>query len=145
MNYGSIGSIIGHELTHCIDSMGLKSSSHTHEHDGHVHTHDVQLTNNKWRWTDEATEEFQTRAQCMVEQYGEVRDEQIDELLDGKQTLMENIADNGGLKEAYAAFQLNLKRNTEDSNQVLPGLNFTAEQLFFVSHAKVSVVHLTNC
>lgn len=154
MNYGSIGTIVGHEMTHSIDYMEMKSAGdHSHDH-GHDHDHDNFVDdkeeNNKkpnWRWTEEAREEFASRAQCMVGQYGEVVHEQIEEMLDGSRTLMENIADNGGLKDAYGAFQLNQKRGKADvsSNQLLPGLNFTPEQLFFVSHARVSFFSSLIC
>lgn len=131
MNYGSIGSIIGHELTHCMTGGNVLVGTHDH-------------FDNSW-WSEESVVEFHSRARCFVEQYGEVLEEKLEVMLDGKQTLIENIADNAGLKDAYEAFQLNSRRNNDQlEGQILPGLNFTAEQLFFVSHAKVRVFYFTK-
>lgn len=97
---------------------------------------DNTTNNNNW-WTKAAAKSFHAKAQCMVEQYGEVVDESIDLPLDGRRTLMENLSDNSGLKNAYNAFQGHQQR--AGRSRLLPGLNFTAEQLFFVSHAKVTL------
>ena len=58
--------------------------------------------------------------------------------VNGLTTLGENIADNGGVKTAYYAYQSWLKANDyHESRAALPGLNMTAEQLFFVAFAQV--------
>ncbi len=60
----------------------------------------------------------------------------LNEQINGKETLGENIADNGGIKESFNAFRSHEAKYGKSS--VLPGLNFTADQLFFVSYAHVS-------
>ena len=60
--------------------------------------------------------------------------------LNGKTTLSENIADNGGLKMAYLAFQSWMQKAGKDSF-VLPGLDFTPDQLFFIGMGQVKYFH----
>ena len=60
--------------------------------------------------------------------------------LNGKQTLGENIADNGGLKAAFHAY-----RNLKTKDSYLPGVNVTHDQLFFISFAQVSLFKNVQC
>ena len=59
--------------------------------------------------------------------------------LNGITTLAENIADNGGLKMGYLAYQSWLKKNNNQDSFTLPGMDFTPDQLFFIGMAQVGV------
>ncbi|KAM7311130.1 neprilysin-1-like [Ixodes scapularis] len=117
VNMGAIGMVIGHEITHGFDDGGS-------QFDG-----DGQLRN--W-WTESAEKEFVKRAQCFIDQYSNVTVKEVNLTLNGINTQGENIADNSGLRAAYLAF-----RKFNDTDQVLPGLNLTGDQLFFLSNAMV--------
>ncbi len=87
LNYGGIGAVIGHELTHGFDDSGRKFAG------------DGNLTD--W-WTEADGAEFEKRAQCVADQYsGYTAVEEVK--LNGKLTLGENMADNGGVRVAYGA------------------------------------------
>src|SRR5207249_1659625 len=86
-NYGDIGSVIGHELTHGFDDQG-----HQFDADGNL---------KNW-WTEEDEKKYKERATFIEKQYAEYVG--VDTMhVNGKLTLGENIADNGGLKIAYLA------------------------------------------
>ncbi|NHZ86093.1 MAG: peptidase M13 [Planctomycetia bacterium] len=116
VNYGGIGAVIGHEITHGFDDQGRK-----YDGDGNMR---------EW-WTKEDGERFDERAQVVVDQYSEFVP--IDSLhINGKLTLGENIADIGGLTVAYNAYQLSL--NGEEP----PVLNgFTGNQRVFLGWAQI--------
>jgi putative endopeptidase len=115
VNYGGIGMVIGHELTHGFDDQGRKFDA-----DGNLRD---------W-WTPQDAETYKKRAEEIREQYG--RYVPIDDLkINGEQTLGENIADLGGLKISYLAFQKTLKGKPAPAK--IDG--FTAEQRFFLSYA----------
>jgi putative endopeptidase len=115
VNYGGIGMVIGHELTHGFDDQGRKFDA-----DGNLRD---------W-WTPEDAQTYKKRAEEIREQYS--RYVPIDDLnINGEQTLGENIADLGGLKISYLAFKKTLK-----DKQGPPKIDgFTAEQRFFLSYA----------
>ena len=116
VNYGAIGMVVGHELTHGFDDQGRK-------YDGLGDLSD-------W-WSPGVGQEFERRAACVVRQYqGYVA---VDDLrLDGKLTLGENIADLGGLKLAYAAYRASRAGKPPEP----PVAGFTPEQAFFLGHAQ---------
>ncbi len=87
LNYGHIGLFMGHEITHGFDDEGRKF-------DGHGNLED-------W-WTKEDSDKFNQKAQCIVDEYAQFS--VGDTKLNGKLTLGENTADNGGLRLAYMAF-----------------------------------------
>lgn len=114
VNYGSIGAVIGHEITHGFDDQGAKM-----DHKGNLKS---------W-WTLEDRKRFEAKAKKVEKQFNTY--EVADGLkVNGKLTLGENIADLGGLSIAYDAYQLALAR-TERKD--LDGL--TPEQRFFISFA----------
>jgi putative endopeptidase len=114
-NYGAIGSVMGHEMTHGFDDQGRK-------YDGNGNLHD-------W-WTAADAAAFEKRAACLVDQYGAFT--AIGDLkVNGRLTLGENIADAGGLHLAYAALEEALKGTAPPP---IDGL--TAPQRFFVAYAQ---------
>lgn len=115
VNYGAIGAVIGHELTHGFDDQGRKSDG-----DGNLRD---------W-WTEQDGEEFKKRAQVMIDQYSNYTP--IDTMrLNGELTLGENIADLGGLTIAYQAYKRSLNGA---EGPVLDG--FTSDQRFFMGWAQ---------
>ncbi|HVW21437.1 MAG TPA: M13 family metallopeptidase [Opitutaceae bacterium] len=114
LNYGAIGAVIGHETTHGFDDEGRQFDPHGN------------LTD--W-WTPESAKRFQALAQGIIKQFnGYVA---IDDLhVNGELTQGENIADLGGLKLAYRAFE---KTAEAQSHRKLGG--FTPEQRFFLAYA----------
>ena len=116
VNYGGIGAVIGHEMTHGFDDQGRKS-------DG-----DGNLTD--W-WTEKDAQEFDKRSQVMVKQYGGYV--VMDTLkLNGQLTLGENIADLGGLTISYYAYK---KSVNGKEGPAIDGT--TGDQRFFLGWSQV--------
>lgn len=120
MNYGAIGWVIGHEITHGFDDQGRQF--------------DEQGNLVDW-WHPETKTRYLQKAQCIISQYGNYSVGNINMTLNGINTQGENIADNGGIKEAYRAYNAWVSRNEEE--KLLPGLNYSQKQLFWVSAANV--------
>ncbi len=116
VNYGGIGAVIGHEITHGFDDQGR-------QYDG-----DGNLTD--W-WTEADAKEFKARAQKMIDQFNAY--EVLPAVhVNGELTLGENIADLGGITLAYEALQRSLRGK---ERKRIDGL--TEEQRFFISWAQV--------
>lgn len=116
------GVVIGHELTHGFDDKGRLFDSN-----GNLM---------RW-WSDSAINNFHDRARCLILQYGNYSIVDVG-AIDGISTQGENIADNGGIKQAYMAYQKWLAKNQEDlANEVLPGVECTPGQLFFLNFAQI--------
>ncbi len=116
VNYGGIGLVIGHEITHGFDDQGRQ-----YDADGNL---------KDW-WSAEDAKRFKIRAQNIINQYnGYIAVDTFH--LNGELTEGENIADNGGLAIAYAAFK---KTDQGKGNVKIDG--FTPDQRFFLSHAQV--------
>ncbi|KAK9869803.1 hypothetical protein WA026_003535 [Henosepilachna vigintioctopunctata] len=118
MNYGAMGYVIGHEIIHGFDDMGKQ-----YDKDGNLFD---------W-WEPASNKSFHEKAQCIVQQYANLTNEKINMTLNGINTQGENIADNGGIKLAYIAYQKWLQRNKVEPQ--LPGLKFTPQQLFWIAAA----------
>lgn len=117
VNYGGIGAVIGHEISHAFDDSGSRFDANGN------------LVN--W-WTDSDLAQFSKRGDALAEQYSQV--EVLDNVfINGKFTLGENIGDLGGILGAYDGLQLFYKEN--GSPEDIDGL--TAEQRFFMSWATV--------
>jgi endothelin-converting enzyme/putative endopeptidase len=117
-NYGHVGGVIGHELTHGFDDEGR-------QFDGSGNLED-------W-WTPEDGKRFDDKAACEVAEYGSFV--AVDDVkVNGKLTLGENTADNGGLRLAYAAFLADAKRKGIDLTA--PDDGFTPIQQFFLGHGQ---------
>jgi neprilysin len=86
-------------------------------------------------WWEEATKEaYLKKARCIIEQYGNFTEPNVGLNLNGINTQGENIADNGGIKEAYLAYQRYVKANGVEPR--LPGLDYTSNQLFWIAAAQ---------
>ena len=118
VNLGAIGVVVGHELTHGFDDQGRKF-------DGTGNLRD-------W-WTQEDAKTFETRAGCVVNQYSHFSP--VDGVnLNGKLTLGENAADNGGIHLAYMALMRDLADKTVPNTKLD---DFTPEQRMFLGFAQV--------
>ncbi|XP_058792667.1 endothelin-converting enzyme homolog isoform X2 [Phymastichus coffea] len=119
LNYGAIGTILGHELTHGFDNSGRRFDS---------------LGNLKQWWSNETISKYTDKTTCFIEQYNDYYVPEVAAHIDGELTLGENIADNGGLREAYNAYQLWKKKHGNEP--LLSGFgDLTHEQLFFLGYA----------
>ena len=97
-----------------------------------------ELGNMRDWWNNNTLEQFESRTQCIVNQYSSYTIP-TGQNVSGTLTLGENIADNGGLKTAYYAYKSWLAQNQHAKTELpLPGLNHTHDQLFFLSFAQVS-------
>ncbi len=113
VNYGGIGAVIGHEISHGFDDQGSRF--------------DAQGNLANW-WTEEDRQRFEERAQKLIEQYNEY--EPLPEVnVNGRFTLGENIGDLGGINVAYDGLQRHLVQHGN------PGLidGYTPEQRFFLA------------
>jgi len=118
LNYGHIGAVIGHELTHGFDDEGRKF--------------DGKGNLRNW-WTDEDLKKFESRTDCLVNEYNGFT--AVDDVkVNGKLTLGENTADNGGLRLAFMAYLQRAKESGTDTDQKTDG--FTGPQRFFIGYAQ---------
>jgi len=127
VNYGAIGVVIGHELTHGFDDQGRKF--------------DAQGNFKDW-WTPEDGKQFEQRAGCTADEYSSfvaVKDDKGEVKLNGKLTLGENTADNGGLKLAYMALTEIL-----GNAPVKPIDGYTPQQRFFLAYGQVWCQNVTD-
>ena len=116
VNYGGIGAVIGHEMTHGFDDQGRQ--------------YDAEGNLRDW-WTKEDGERFNARAAVVGKQFDAFSP--LDSVhVNGKLTMGENLADLGGLTIAYAAF---MKTPQAKAQQKIDG--FTPEQRFFLGYAQV--------
>ncbi len=116
VNYGAIGAVIGHEISHGFDDQGRRSDG-----DGNLRD---------W-WTEEDEEQFQARAQLMIDQYNEFNP--VDDMyINGELALGENIADLGGVNVAYRAY---LNSLGGEEPPVIEG--FTGQQRFFMGWGQI--------
>lgn len=118
INYGSMGLIVGHEITHEFDNTGRHFDKN-----GAV---------KNW-WTKETSEKFHNKTKCIIDQYSKYGKAIEGRMVhvNGKLTQGESIADNGGLSMAYQAYKsLNV---TEPG---LPGMQYTNDQMFFIASAQ---------
>lgn len=113
INYGAIGVVIGHEMSHGFDDQGRQ--------------YDKVGNLNDW-WTEEDADAFNAKTAVLVEQFNQFT--VLDTVkADGQLTLGENIADLGGLNIAYNALQMELTGNENEID------GFTPEQRFFLAYA----------
>lgn len=128
INYGAIGTVIGHEMTHSYDDMGRKF-----DHNGNL---------NNW-WTDEDLSKFTEKAKYYIDEFGSYKSN--DTNLNGELTLGENLADHGGVKIGFYAFMDKLGKTFDSDNvfgissqsNYISVESLTPEQKFFISWANV--------
>ena len=119
VNFGGIGAVIGHELTHGFDDEGRQFDKEGNLKD--------------W-WTPEDAKAFEERAQCLVKEYDSFV--AVDDVhVNGKLTLGENTADNGGLRIADMALQSALEKKPQEKDEKFDG--FTEEQRLFLGWGQV--------
>jgi predicted metalloendopeptidase len=116
LNYGAIGAVIGHEITHGFDDQGSQF--------------DAQGNLRLW-WTADDRRNFEQRAECVARQFGGYK-VAPDLFVNGKLTLGENIGDLGGLNVALDAYRKSLEGKPRPGE--IDG--FTAEQRFFIGYAQ---------
>jgi putative endopeptidase len=122
-NYGAIGVVIGHEMTHGFDDEGRQFDQNGNMTD--------------W-WTKEDAAQFKTLTDKLADQYSAIK--VLGEThANGRYTLGENIADHGGLRVAYTAFK---KTAQGQSNEKIDG--FTPDQRFYLSFANVWAGNITD-
>tara|TARA_R110002051_G_scaffold257435_5_gene316414 strand:+ start:5661 stop:7673 length:2013 start_codon:yes stop_codon:yes gene_type:complete len=116
VNYGGIGMVIGHELTHAFDDNGAQ-----YDKDGNV---------KNW-WTDGDLEKFKAKTQQLIDRYNTFT--VLDTVpVKGALTIGENTADNGGISIAYDAFKM-----TEQGQDTIKINGYTPDQRFFLSIARI--------
>ena len=116
MNYGAIGGVIGHEMSHGFDDQGSQFDKYGNQHD--------------W-WTPADKKNFQARTKILEEHFSSL-DAVPGKKINGKLTLGENIGDNGGINIAYRALQNAMKTEKLGTKD-----GFTPEQRFFLAWARV--------
>jgi len=123
VNFGAIGRAMGHEFSHGFDDHGRKFDEHGNLRD--------------W-WTPEDSARFEQRAQCFVDEYSQLTVVD-DKKLNGRLTLGENLADNGGLRLAYAGLQNQL------AGKPIPSIDgLTPEQRFFLAFAETQCGNIAD-
>jgi putative endopeptidase len=122
-NYGHIGAVVGHELTHGFDDQGAKF-------DGQGNLHD-------W-WTPADEQKFEAKTNCLVQEYGSFT--AVDDVkVNGKLTLGENTADNGGVRIALMALMAREAMKaaaTSPTEEQASEHSYTMEQQFFIGYAQ---------
>jgi predicted metalloendopeptidase len=122
VNYGHMGAVIGHELTHGFDDEGKKFDAKGNLAD--------------W-WTPEDTKKFEAKTSCLVKEYGNftaVGEGKDAVKINGQLTLGENTADNGGLVLAYMAYLARAKKDGIDIHKKTDG--YTGPQQFYIAYAQ---------
>ncbi|MDE3199314.1 MAG: M13 family metallopeptidase [Acidobacteriota bacterium] len=125
VNYGGIGVVIGHEMTHGFDDQGSK-------YDGHGNVREWQ--------TPEDRKAFNERTACIADEYSNfvaapAHGDAPEAKLNGRLTLGENTADNGGLRIAYLALENTLAQEGKSLNEKIDG--YTEAQRYFIGFAQV--------
>lgn len=123
INYGSIGAIMGHEVTHGFDDQGRR-----YDEEGNL---------KQW-WSAATLEHYHGKVRCIIDQYSTYHMPQLPNItVHGFNTQGENIADNGGLRAALSAYKIYTNRHHDVKRYTLPGMKYTQEQLFFLGFAQI--------
>jgi len=125
VNYGAIGAVIGHEITHGFDDQGSQFD---------------KIGNLKDWWAASTSKQFVERKRCIIDQYSSFTIPETNGTMriNGILTQGENIADNGGIKQAFNAYRRSVAKAGGEEEPRIPGLErFTPNQIFFMSFAHV--------
>ncbi|KAK0424874.1 hypothetical protein QR680_008899 [Steinernema hermaphroditum] len=118
MNFGGVGSILGHEMAHGFDTKGS--------------LFDEKGNKRNW-WTKKAKEGFENRTSCMVRQYSQYDVPGTKLKLDGAKIVSENMADMEGIKQAYIAYMEHMEKIGGEPR--IPGFEtFSNDQMFFIAN-----------
>ncbi|XP_030370940.1 neprilysin-1-like [Scaptodrosophila lebanonensis] len=120
LKFGTLATLIGHELIHCFDDAGRKFDKSGSYHD--------------W-WDEKSAENFLIRQECFSNQYSEYVYNKA--RLPKSISQSENVADNGGVRLAFKAYLEWYSKQTDPDREKLPKFNYTSKQLFFISYAQV--------
>ncbi|KAH9503971.1 Membrane metallo-endopeptidase-like 1, partial [Bulinus truncatus] len=121
INYGSLASIIGHELIHGFDTVGIKYD---------------KVGVGGFNWNSSFIDKFNNKTKCLIDQYSSFVIKKMNETIDGIQTLNENMADNSGIKISFTAYVETEIHKSSSLALNLPGINYTDYQLFFISYTQ---------
>ncbi|XP_044750309.1 uncharacterized protein LOC123310736 [Coccinella septempunctata] len=127
LNFGGIGYIIGHEFTHGFDDEGSQM-----DQDGNL---------KEW-WKGSTKTAYEEKAKCIVDQYSNITVPEVAMKINGINCQGENIADNGGIKLAYLAYQEWVNKNKEEEK--LPDLDYSPNQMFWIGAANVWCSKITT-
>ena len=128
VNFGAIGAVIGHELTHGFDDEGRHFDAKGNLRD--------------W-WTATDTRQFEERAECLVREYSGFT--AVDDIkVNGKLTLGENTADNGGLRLAYMALMKRLAERAKAGDPPAKIDGFTEQQRLFLGFGQIWCMNRTD-
>ncbi|XP_064459681.1 neprilysin-1-like isoform X2 [Ornithodoros turicata] len=120
LNYGTLGVVIGHEITHGFAGFGKKYDRH-----GNMST---------W-WSDEAVEQLRHRAECFVEQFSKFPLNDPGTYVNGNTTLEENVCDSTAVNIAYHSYKRWVSEHGTEPR--LPVLGLTNEQVYFMQYAQI--------
>jgi predicted metalloendopeptidase len=122
MNYGAIGSVVGHELSHAFDDQGSQ--------------YDSEGKLNDW-FTNSSKTAFGNLTHCYVKQYSQYHMPEIKLAVNGELTLGENIADNAGVQVSFDAYKQWAKANNAPQAFLINGESVSDVQLFWISYGQV--------
>uniref|UniRef100_A0A0K0G372 Phosphate-regulating neutral endopeptidase (inferred by orthology to a human protein) n=1 Tax=Strongyloides venezuelensis TaxID=75913 RepID=A0A0K0G372_STRVS len=123
LNYGGIGTLIGHEIIRAFDSENYRRILEGEN-------------KNEFNVTTSSIKNFKEESDCFVEQYSVQKENITDKNINGSLTLARNIADNGGQKIAFRAYMNYLQSNGDKDSSVPAYEKFNKEQLFFIGAAR---------
>lgn len=121
LGMGSLGFVAGHELTHGFDDTGSQ-----YDADGRLR---------QW-WSNDSRSNFEKKSECFKQQYGSIYVKEAGLKLNGKNTVSEDIADNGGIRAAFRAYKKMFKEKGKGKDTRLRGLEeLSGDKLFFIAEA----------
>uniref|UniRef100_A0A0N5BNI2 Peptidase_M13 domain-containing protein n=1 Tax=Strongyloides papillosus TaxID=174720 RepID=A0A0N5BNI2_STREA len=126
MNYGSIGYIIGHEIAHAFDKIGINYN---------------QNKNYNNTWNDSTYKIFDSKMKCFINQYNKYISTKTKKRINGKRTLNENIADNMGLEAAMRAYIISTNDSKLDEPPIPGYEKYNDFQLFYISFGQTHCTH----